>query len=243
MSLSFEHKKLEELRWLCDKLDQEVTPRLVARILGKLLSMITASKVRFNVFLAKTARYLMNTVDMEAEWPDWDKPIIVPYEIQSEIEFVMARLPRWNTREIQQKTGLVYWYQQEYDRTTWEMYSGDASDDCCISYNLFDKKKFIHHFFPVHLRSLSSTHRELQTVVNLVESDKAPTNTRLIYVTDNQNVSRWVNSGTIREKSSALLRRIYLACWRKNITIRVAWVSRESKEVKVADLTMRLNTG
>ena len=132
LTISFEHKKLEELRWLCDKLEDEVTIRTVAKILGKLLSMITACRVRFNVFLSATARYILDNVNLEDDWPNWDKMVAVPYEIQREIEYVVARLPRWNTREISQKTGLVFWHQKDYDRTSWQFYSGDASDDCCI---------------------------------------------------------------------------------------------------------------
>ena len=79
-------------------------------------------------------------------------------------------------------------------------------------------------------------------MIHLVESSTAPRDTRVVYITDNQNISRWCNTGTIREKSAAMLRRIYLTCVRKNILLRVAWVSRESPLIKVPDLTLRLNT-
>ena len=242
LKIKFDENKLHEIRWLLDTLDDEVEIRVLAKIIGKLLALAPACSMKFSTFLARSARFVLSLVNMDQDWPDWDRKCTISYEVTKELEWVYSRLKKWNGRDIAEKTGVVYHYQLEEDQTTAEMYAGDATVDCGVVYNIYDKKRFRSILFPVHIRMLSSSHKELYTILAILRGPKAPSNTKLVYITDNRNVSNWINSGTIREKPASILREIYIICHRRKLSLTAAWCPRSNDLIKTADLTIRLST-
>ena len=243
MIIEVDLDKLDEIRDMVEDFkDDWVRIREVASVLGKLLNMNKGLKVNVSCFLAQTAQFVIQTVMVSTQEEDWERWAAVPWWVIMELEYVLERVPQWSGRSLEMPTKAVIYSQNEFfaakEDVIW--YAGDAGAQGCVSFNMRERHKFKVIFFSLSDRSLSSSLRELMTLIHLVEDVKlVPEGARLNYITDNRALTWWTAKGSIQLDSALLLQRLSLTLWRRNIQLITAWAPRDSEPIQFADLTIR----
>ena len=147
----------------------------------------------------------------------WDQKIVLSEEAIGELEFWLFNIHCLTPRRFRVHRKLP-------DKIVYT----DASNYACEGYLVESNSKIVHKMWSESEASKSSTHRELLAVLITIESLKDDFSNCLVKLyTDNQNVVRITQAGSMKHDLHSLATSIFNLCIRRNITLEVEWVPRD----------------
>ena len=107
----------------------------------------------------------------------------------------------------------------------------DASSFACAGFAVETYTTVVHKMWSSEEALKSSTYRELKAVFITLFSLQEVFQNRLVKIyTDNQNVVRITNSGSVKSELQSLAIEIFNLCIIKNISLEVEWIPREQNQ-------------
>jgi len=187
------------------------TARQLAQVTGKVISI---SPVVGNL-TRLMSRYCYLTIESRSYW-DENLDILYPQEVLRELKFWVENVHAVNRKVL-----------ASYCPSSVIMYS-DASNLACGAYCVEVQNKVFHRMWNEIELTQSSTWRELkaieQAIFTFLDDLKGK---NIKWFTDNQNCSRIIKAGSMKQHLQRLALSIFSVCMRENISIEVQWIPRE----------------
>lgn len=207
---SVKFDKLKTLIYEVLFLHKRCTARLLARIVGKIISM---SFSLGNICYIMTRNMQVSIAQREF----WDTEISVLPGVLAELQFWLDNLNKLPFRAI---TPVL--------RQPERIMFVDASDRAGAGVLLCSENKVSHCMFSESEIKSSSTFRELRALNHALLSFRPVLTGKLVKVyTDNQNIVRIVNCGSTKVVLQELAKRIFDTAIEGQFTLEVAWIPRE----------------
>ena len=210
-------KKLEifrqDLSNIYNNLDS-LTPRKLAKITGKIISFMPS----FGNICRIMSRNMLMIISTSFQW---DSHINLTEPAFQELDFWFYNCLHIPSRKfilpkvLPQK--IVY---------------TDASGFACAGYTVETNSKVVHKMWTESEMSTSSTYRELLAVLITLQSLSDDFSNRLVKLfTDNQNVVKIVQAGSMKPDLHNLATYIFNLCIKYNTTLEVEWVPRDQNSL------------
>ena len=131
--------------------------------------------------------------------------------------------------------------EKNYRRGT-NLYAGDAGENAACYYSVKRKHKFKLLLFSASQQQMSSSHRELLGLLDLLSSGLVKAGETLCYITDSQVLTLWNNGGSVKKSCAQYLQELERLKFVLQVDVMVAWMPRLSPEIVLADTTSRFST-
>jgi ribonuclease HI len=110
----------------------------------------------------------------------------------------------------------------------------EASSFACAGFTVETYTRIVHKMWSSDEALKGSTYRELKAVLIAFFSLQEVFQNRLVNIyTDNQNVVRITNTGSMKSELQSLAIEIFNLCIIKNISLEVEWIPREQNQTAV----------
>ena len=110
----------------------------------------------------------------------------------------------------------------------------EASSFACAGFTVETYTRVVHKMWSSEEALKSSTYRELKAVLLALFSLQEVFQNRLVNIyTDNQNIVRITNTGSMKSELQSLAIEIFNLCIIKNISLEVEWIPREQNQTAV----------
>ena len=194
--------------------------RAVASIVGQIMSMSLAlgpiARLRTRALYAVINRY--------SSWYAW---VALTEDAKEELSFWQNNIVALNGQPIWFKSGAT------------RIVFSDASDSGYGGYSVEVGPQFVHGTWSEHEAQLSSTWRELKAVYQVLCSLAPKLKGHIVkWFTDNQNVTRIVQSGSKKPHLQDGAMAIYEVCFQNGIKLEMEWIPRSQNEL--ADYISRI---
>lgn len=187
-----------------------ITARKMARITGKIISF-SPSFGNICRIMTRNMMMLINTSDF------WDQKICLNEKVNLELKFWLNNCDSLPNKAFFTKHFLP-------DKIVYT----DASGFACAGFTVQSKRHVVHKMWTPDEATQSSTYRELKAVLITLMSLCEDFSHRLIKIyTDNQNVIRIVDAGSMKPELQEMSLKIFNFCIKHGISLEVEWVPRE----------------
>ena len=195
---------------LCNSL----TPRRLSKITGKIISFMPS--------LGNICRIMSrNLMMIIAASRFWDEKIFLTVKAQQELTFWSKNIHFLPKKTFFNRTFLP-------DKIVYT----DASGYACAGYTVETVHQVVHKMWSDEEAVKSSTFRELKAVFITLTSLVHSFENRLVKVfTDNQNVVKIINAGSMKSELQDLAIEIFNFCLRHGISLEVEWVPRDQNQI------------
>jgi ribonuclease HI len=191
-----------------------LTARQLAKVTGKIISFSSSFGNICNIM----SRYLHIAI---AECTFWDQIILINDDIINEIKFWFH-----NCKVLPKVCHF------ESNKPPEQILFTDASGFAGAGYSVKTNNSLVHYMWTLEQRRQSSTWRELKAVEITVMSLKEIMCNRLVKLyTDNQNVVKIVNKGSMKKELQNLSLSIFSICLQNNIKLETEWIPRSQNEI------------
>ena len=236
--LSADERKLLEIDDLITSLRVARPVKILAKVMGKFLSLGEASQIPVNCFLAKTMNFLLQTVGKTELSKNWRIVTTFPWFVREELTYLLHNILKWTGKSTLDDREIII-YNQWLSFDGWLEFSGDGNRDGGAYYAIRDKNKFGFRWFTTPERQTSTSYRELLTLQSLISSDIVPPNCKFIYITDSQTLCNWMQFGSMKLVPADILKTTYLECLDKKVILKMAWANRSHSVIEEADRAVR----
>jgi hypothetical protein len=187
--------------------------RAVAAVVGQIMSMSLA----LGPIARLRTRALYTVINSYFSWNAW---VTLTEDAKEELCFWQSNVAALNGQPIWFKSG-----------ATRVVYS-DASDSGYGGYSVEVGQQFVQGSWSEHEAHLSSTWRELKAVYQVLYSLAPKLKGHIVkWFTDNQNVTRIVQSGSKKPHLQDGAMAIYEACFQNGIKLEMEWIPRSQNEL------------
>jgi len=187
----------------------KLTPRKLAKITGKIISFMPSLG---NICRIMTRNLLM----IIATSNNWDDYITLTDPALVELDFWF-----YNCQFLPSRKFILP------DRVPEKIIYTDASGFACAGYTVETNSKIVHKMWSESEIAKSSTYRELLAVLFTLQSLSSDLSGRLVKLfTDNQNVVRIIQAGSMKSDLQDLATHIFNVCISHIISLEVEWVPR-----------------
>ena len=192
------------------KTSDRLTARELSRITGKIISFLPSFG---NICRIMSRNMLM----LIANSNHWDANISLTDEAKFELDFWLR-----NCDFLPSKSFLTV--KSVPDRLIYT----DASSFACAGFSVQTCNSVVHKMWTADEASKSSTFRELKAVHITILSLLPDLRNRLVKVyTDNQNVARIINCGSMRQELQNISLNLFDLCLQNSISLEVEWIPRD----------------
>ena len=216
----------------------------VAKRVGIYLSMTPCLNINPAVFLSSCFAALLDNVD-PTDASSYNNLITITQAMKQEVDFLAQNYVIFSGKDIRPKAIGDFVSSEDIShlqKAGTKFIASDAGKDGVCVADLQDHSKVITHEFDSSHKTWSSSLRELQGLYLAVTTPGfLKPSEHYVFLTDSENLVRWMKSGTSRESIAKFLRTIQLTLWEHDISIQVVWRSRMSKEIQFVDESMRLD--
>lgn len=191
--------------------DKSTTARILAGVVGKIISLIPA--------LGSVCQLMTrNTCIATCERETWDAKFEYSILVRNELNF-------WLTNCVSMPFKLISPIQCKPERIVFS----DASAYAGAGFiELNGKHTVVHSMWKFEETSKSSTWREMKAIFIVLQSLCLCLSNKLVKIyTDNQNVVRICNVGSMKPDLQTLALQIYQLCIRYSIVIELEWIPRD----------------
>ena len=211
-SVEIPKKKIESFKEsLCAILNSpnNVTARKLASVIGKIISMSFVLGNVCHIMTRNLHSPILNRLD-------WDFDIIIDQGAMNELKFWFNNCDTLPFRSI-----------SPIHRSVERIVYSDASDYAAAGVLLQSNNEVVHVMFDESDKNQSSTYRELKAVQFVLLSLRSHLSGRFVKLyTDNQNVVRIINVGSMKIELQKIALLIFELCLRYSIFLDIAWVPR-----------------
>ena len=219
-----------------------VTPREIASLVGKLISLELATSYVPRLCCARYFIWVARVVTSRAHW---DNKVRLPHKFIKNFKRALAFVKEFSGGVRRKKFSYEELNVEDPNgRRKYVKLAGDGNELYGAHYDVRNPFKYrIVTFEDYTDKELSSSYRELLVLQDCVNLN-APKHQGedLVYFTDSRVVYFWHLNGTASQRIANILIDIKVTCLRNNVILEITWRPRSNWKITLADTSSRTDT-